>query len=263
MIRGEGMDSLIAYILAKKYAKQQGDSAKAYADEVGRRVEEAGFKVQVEQDRSILEGEGQVKILYLIPKESEDPSDGYDEYVYANNTWEWIGHTDIDLSDYATKEELNAIKPTYKPFPASWSTAATNTTKYFCNVVDTDSNASKGMAFLGELSCSDFSASGVPIGNGEAVVEVIADNGSNGKVIHIVLTSGDTSPYRWEYTYWNKGSNTSGWIAFATSANLQTKENTSNKVTSLSVNSTDDEYPSAKCVYDMIGNIESALEALL
>ena len=89
------MDGLIAYILSKKYAKSQGDSAKAYADEVGRRVEEAGFKAQVEQDRSILEGAGQVKILYLLPKESDNPKDGYDEYIYADNKWEWIGHTDI------------------------------------------------------------------------------------------------------------------------------------------------------------------------
>ena len=37
------------------------------------------------------------------------------------------------------------------------------------------------------------------------------------------------------------------------------KENTSNKVTSLSSSSTDTQYPSAKCVYDLIGDIESLL----
>ncbi len=42
-----------------------------------------------------------------------------------------------------------------------------------------------------------------------------------------------------------------------------TKENSSNKVTSLSSLSTDTQYPTAKCVYDLVGNIESALEALL
>ncbi len=36
-------------------------------------------------------------------------------------------------------------------------------------------------------------------------------------------------------------------------------ETTSNKVTSLSSSSTDTEYPSAKCVYDIVGNIESLL----
>lgn len=40
------------------------------------------------------------------------------------------------------------------------------------------------------------------------------------------------------------------------------KENTSNKVTSLSASSTDTQYPSAKCVYDIVGNIETLLAAL-
>lgn len=37
----------------------------------------------------------------------------------------------------------------------------------------------------------------------------------------------------------------------------------SNKVTSLSSSSTDMEYPSARCVYDLIGDVESILEVLL
>ena len=41
------------------------------------------------------------------------------------------------------------------------------------------------------------------------------------------------------------------------------KENTSNKVTSISSSSTDTQYPSAKCVYDLVGNVESLMEALL
>ena len=90
------MDGLIAYILSKKYA-----------DKVGREILDASLKVQVEQDRSILETAGQPRTLYFIPKESGDPSDGYDEYIYANNTWEWVGHTDVDLSAYATQEWVN------------------------------------------------------------------------------------------------------------------------------------------------------------
>ena len=45
-------------------------------------------------------------------------------------------------------------------------------------------------------------------------------------------------------------------------AAVKDKENSSNKVTSLSSQSTDTEYPSAKCVYDIIGNIESLLAAI-
>ena len=40
------------------------------------------------------------------------------------------------------------------------------------------------------------------------------------------------------------------------------KEVTSNKVTSISSSSTDTQYPSAKCVYTIVGNIESILTTL-
>jgi hypothetical protein len=114
--------------------------AKQYADEVAAKASQAGFKVQIEEDRSILEGEGQEKIFYFIPKDTAKPQDGYDEYIYAEGAWEQVGVTDVDLS-------------------------------------------------------------GV--------------------------------------------------------------EMTSNKVTSLSDESTDEEYPSAKCVYDLVGDVEAELEALL
>lgn len=40
-------------------------------------------------------------------------------------------------------------------------------------------------------------------------------------------------------------------------------EDLANKVVSLSAASTDLQYPSAKCVYDIVGNIEAALDALI
>lgn len=40
------------------------------------------------------------------------------------------------------------------------------------------------------------------------------------------------------------------------------KEDVSNKVTSLSASSTDTQYPSAKCVYDLVGDIETLLAAI-
>ena len=42
----------------------------------------------------------------------------------------------------------------------------------------------------------------------------------------------------------------------------QNMEVTTNKVTSLSSSSTDTQYPSAKCVYDLVGDIETALQTL-
>lgn len=41
--------------------------------------------------------------------------------------------------------------------------------------------------------------------------------------------------------------------------NVSGKEDTTNKVTSISSSSTDTQYPSAKCVYDLIGDIETLL----
>lgn len=39
-------------------------------------------------------------------------------------------------------------------------------------------------------------------------------------------------------------------------------EKSSNKVTSVSSSSTNTQYPSAKCVYDLVGDIETLLAAL-
>lgn len=36
-------------------------------------------------------------------------------------------------------------------------------------------------------------------------------------------------------------------------------EKTANKVTSISASSTNTQYPSAKCVYDLVGNVEALL----
>ena len=92
------MDGLIAYALAKKYT-----------DKVGQDIISAGFKVQVEDNRSILDRQGEEKVLYLLPKEYGSSQDGYDEFVYANRNWEWVGKTDVDLSDYALKEDIGDL----------------------------------------------------------------------------------------------------------------------------------------------------------
>ena len=40
------------------------------------------------------------------------------------------------------------------------------------------------------------------------------------------------------------------------------KQDTSNLVTSISASSTDAQYPSAKCMYDIVGNIETLLQGV-
>jgi len=107
---------------------------------------------------------------------------------------------------------------TFQPFPASWASYTTGTTSAFCAMVNNDTSATEGMAYLGDLRCSDFSSSGIPISNGEAIVEIIAGV-SNNKVICIHLTSGNVKPYSWDYTWWN-GSSPVGWHSYVPSSDL-------------------------------------------
>ena len=41
--------------------------------------------------------------IYLLPKQTTETQNIYDEYIYVSNSWEQIGSTDVDLSGYQTK----------------------------------------------------------------------------------------------------------------------------------------------------------------
>lgn len=45
--------------------------------------------------------------IYMVPKTTPGSQNTYTEYMYINNTWEKIGDTEIDLSDYATKDYVD------------------------------------------------------------------------------------------------------------------------------------------------------------
>ena len=81
--------------IALGYTKKQVEQAKR-----------EGFRVQIEQNRSILETTGEEKVFYFLPKNPQKPKDGYDEFVYANNNWEQVGVTDVDLSMYGATLSL-------------------------------------------------------------------------------------------------------------------------------------------------------------
>ena len=106
-----------------------------------------------------------------------------------------LGSGDIAIKSFAT-------------FDNNWNT--NSTVDNFCYDINQDPNAVEGMAYLGGVYFSDLPF----VGNADAVVEIISGTGTSNKVIHITITSGNISPYHWEYTYWNNGSNTSGWISF-------------------------------------------------
>ena len=107
-----------------------------------------------------------------------------------------LGSGDLELSTYLT-------------YPNTWAT--TGTTKAFCDDIAADSSAVAGKAYLGEVTLSDLPAS---MANAEIVVEIMSGTTANNKIIVLTCTSGNTAPYRWQYTYWNNGTNVSGWKGF-------------------------------------------------
>lgn len=49
---------------------------------------------------------GETNIIYLVKKSSSAP-DIHDEYVFVDGKWEKIGNTEIDLSNYYTRDEVD------------------------------------------------------------------------------------------------------------------------------------------------------------
>ena len=57
----------------------------------------------------------QTNIIYLVPKSTAGTSNAYDEYINTDGTsagWELIGDTEVDLSNYYTKTQVDALIPT-------------------------------------------------------------------------------------------------------------------------------------------------------
>lgn len=47
--------------------------------------------------------------IYLVPNSSHGTNNYYDEYIYVSNSWELIGSTQVDLSNYYTKTETDTL----------------------------------------------------------------------------------------------------------------------------------------------------------
>lgn len=55
---------------------------------------------------------GETNVIYLVKKSETNP-DMHDEYVYVEGNWEKIGNTEIDLSNYYTKDQVYSKSETY------------------------------------------------------------------------------------------------------------------------------------------------------
>lgn len=98
---------------------------------------------------------------------------------------------------------------TFLPFNSNWT--INSTTETFLSDVFNDTNAKPRMAYMGAITCSDLPFNG----NAEAVVTILPSTVST-KVVHVTITSGTDSPYRWECSYYIQNSIThyTGWISF-------------------------------------------------
>ena len=96
-------NSLAEALNAAKSAEEYAEIAKQYA--------EFGIKINTDyQTVESLPRPGDSHYIYLIPNGSTG-ANGYDEYIWVEdkNDYEKIGTTEIDLTAYATKEEVNAL----------------------------------------------------------------------------------------------------------------------------------------------------------
>ena len=62
-------------------------------------------------DSGTLPVTGEPNVLYFLPRQTPEGNDFCYEYMWFNNRWEFIGSTEMDLSDYWTK--IRMIKKIY------------------------------------------------------------------------------------------------------------------------------------------------------
>lgn len=137
----EEVDSMItphtnAYTKEETYSKQEVDQKYATKSELETKQNAlvSGTNIKTFNGQSIL-GTGNIEFeqgktitvvtelpqtgdpdrIYLVPNESSRTNDIYDEYIWLveQSKWEFLGnkHVDVDLTDYYTKEEVDALIP--------------------------------------------------------------------------------------------------------------------------------------------------------
>ena len=256
----------------------------------------SGLKIEVVQTLPV--SDIKTDTIYLLPKQTAGTNNVYDEYLYINNSWELIGDTEIDLSGYQTKIDSthklssdlvddtgNTNLFVTSSEKTAWNgkqdalTAGTNITISSNTISAVDTTYSDATTSASGLMSSTDKTKLNGIATG-ANVNVQAnwnetDTSSDSYIQNKPTIPTDTSDLTNGAGYTtNIGTITSvkmngSTVSSSGEADLGTvitshqdisgKENTSNKVTSISSSSTDTQYPSAKCVYDIIGDVESLL----
>lgn len=168
--------------------------------------------------------------------------------------------TDVDLTGYATETWVNAQIAAI-PIQGLINAALTNYyTKAEVNTaLENKENISNKVTSLSASSTDTQYPSAKCVYDGLAnKVDKEAGKGLfSGS--YTDLTNKPTIPTV-DQTYDGTSANAQSGVAVASA--IASKEDISNKVASISAQSTDTQYPTAKCVYDIVGDIESLLSAL-
>lgn len=162
-------------------------------------------------------------VIYLVPSSLPSQQNIYDEYIYVNNAWECIGNTAIDLSGY----ELKINKVT--------SISAQSTDNEYPSaklLYDSLQALSNVFARIADLASVAFSGS------------------------YNDLSNKPTIPAAQVNSDWNSNSGVSQIL------NKPNVEVQGNKVTVLSSQSTDVQYPSAKLLYDSLQALSNVFAAI-
>lgn len=97
------IDSLDSTATDKALSANQGNILKTMIGNL------ANLRIEVVTE---LPSTGEVNVIYLVKKAGTNPN-VHDEYIYVENTWEKIGNTEVDLSNYYTKEQVYSKSEVY------------------------------------------------------------------------------------------------------------------------------------------------------
>lgn len=111
------MNNKYTYIIGKGGGSSEGslryDQPQELTTEQKKQAQEnLGIDLSANLKREIVEAlpaTGEANIIYMVSRAEAEEQNVYDEYMYINNAWEKIGSTEVDLSDYYTKEETDEL----------------------------------------------------------------------------------------------------------------------------------------------------------
>lgn len=111
------MNNKYTYIIGKGGGSSEGslryDQPQELTTEQKKQAQEnLGIDLSANLKREIVEAlpaTGEANIIYMVSRAEAEEQNVYDEYMYINNAWEKIGSTDVDLSNYYTKEETDEL----------------------------------------------------------------------------------------------------------------------------------------------------------